>query len=224
MKFLNYINEDEAQDRYNAMSLEHIHHILETNCKPALTFMHKTKCGFRRFTKNFNPMIDKFKLIIPRTDRRALDTPQELSDMVDEIFFKQFGWRPRKEAVFAWTANIDRQSNILDTGSGIIFPTGEFKVIFSQGKITDFFIWADSRWREFIKSDTGPIIGKHFHTLPEQDRKDFVNFITPKIKEAYTDDIKKLKKSESGEIMIKCNSYYITSNVTARELNVKGYI
>jgi hypothetical protein len=129
MKFLNYLDEN----RYDEMTIDEIKKLLEIRCKPILEFMRKKRIGFRRNYKQYNNLKADVESFIPRNDRKPLDTPQDLSDVIDSLLFKKFNWYPRKEGVFTWGRNyneIIEECNI-SALVGMFLPQGSFKVLFS---------------------------------------------------------------------------------------------
>jgi hypothetical protein len=70
-----------------------------------------------------------------RKDRKPLDTHPQISKMIDDVFEKQFGWRPRQEGLFVFGKLKRSQAREFGTLCQI-FPMGEFNYIHSS-KIED---------------------------------------------------------------------------------------
>lgn len=81
--------------------------------------------GVVNLTSEISPNIYKK---IPRTDRKPKDSNPESHEIIDKIFEKKFGWRPRTEGVFAITSPV----NAAYYGSVCVFlPANGYKYIWS---------------------------------------------------------------------------------------------
>jgi len=71
-----------------------------------------------------------------RTDRWSIDTPDDVTDFVDDLFYKKFKVRPRRGGVFT----TGRYTMAHGYGHVFgLFPQGKYKFIWSP-KIADFFM------------------------------------------------------------------------------------
>lgn len=70
-----------------------------------------------------------------KENRRPKDTPQELHDMLNEMFVKKFGW-PVRNGVFA-TTNYEQDKEYGDVS--VFMPIGEYKYAWSP-KVTDLYM------------------------------------------------------------------------------------
>ena len=231
MKFLNYLSED----RYSTMSVEEIRKLLSVNCKPMLDFIKKKKFGFRRNYNKFDNTSENIKLFIPRSNRKALDTPQDLSDAIDKILFKKLKWYPRKEGVFTWPDSFNdmvTRTQML-RGMGVFMPRGDFKVAYATSKweIRDLFMWLEDMWRIFAgkESSSNPAfspafnLGKEWPSINTSQKTQFLHFIESKVKESYTDKFNNISIL-SGEIMFKCDAYYLIKPQIIKQLMEEKFI
>jgi len=85
-------------DEYNAEELEaarEVSQLIKDNCKEFIQES-EGKVLFRGYNGGINYWQDKRV----RDGRYAKDTPQEVSDAIDDEFDSSFGWRPRSEGLF----------------------------------------------------------------------------------------------------------------------------
>lgn len=177
--------------------------ILKKDCSKFLRERGKpTNFLYRGTTR---PVKDIVK-IIPRKDRKPLDTPQELSDLMDKLFMPKFGWRPRSSGVFA----IGDKDAAEEYGEvSLFFPIGDYKYIWSP-KITDFYfslLMSGFTEREGGKRVSVYDPGNKIHV--EKIKKMVNSYINSKLSSAV----------ESGnEIMFMCKSYYLVNRNLKSEL------
>jgi len=126
MKLQDYLIEQEE-------GLEYFIPKIQAECKPFLKDI-RGAAGtlFRDDTKNRNKPVWKK---VTRTDRRPLDTPLELHNMLDDFFLEKFGWRARSNALFCWPL---RFISGFISGKWLVFPAGNYKYIWSN-KAVDIF-------------------------------------------------------------------------------------
>jgi len=137
-------------------------------------------------------------LIYPRNDRRPVDTPEEISDDLDDEFYKRFKWKPRREGVFCTSDSSTAKSFDGNRELRIVFPKNGFK-----------FLWSDTF--DDLFSD---VFEKHniSYAKIKGDNYDYYNeweWDYEKIVSTYSDkNIGNAVKS-GNEVMIKCNYYYL---------------
>jgi len=120
MKLQDYLIEQEE-------GLAHFIPKIQAECKPFLKDIRGAAGSiFRDDTKNRNKPIWKK---VTRTDRKPLDTPAELHDLVDNWFLKEFGWKARSNALFCWPLKFN--SNFVPN-KWLVFPAGNYKFIWSN--------------------------------------------------------------------------------------------
>lgn len=145
-----------------------------------------------------------------RKDRKPLDTHPQIAKILDEIFEKEFGWRPRTESVFVYgrlkRSEADEYGRLCR-----IFPMGDLKFLWSP-KITD------------LTGTVGNLFAQHGFDLnlhqgkPAKDtpRPPYEPEVLAKIREMLMDEIPKRGYTNENlvealnsrsEIMISCNQY-----------------
>ena len=92
-----YLNEE--------YDVDHVLNVLKRDCKKYIDFIKKYKPTYfvYRGVKKSN---DDYTTKITRTNRKPLDTPPDIHNILDELFFEKFGWN------ISWTGRLD----ILFTG------------------------------------------------------------------------------------------------------------
>ncbi len=165
-----------------------------------------------------------------RKNRKPLDTPIKLHNILDKMFQKKFGWKARSEGVFAagkWYFSGSKDTYYGDTY--LFFPIGNFKYVWSP-KIDD--LYEDLHWSitEFFrdKESRKEIMAKKWNDEPLDKYEDFEDFIKLKEKEIEEDMIGKLQKivntyksnnlhnvlgEGNKEMAFKCDSYYLVNKI-----------
>lgn len=166
---------DEEQDLWQKEILPK----LEKDCKP---FLKEKTLLYRGFGRRFD-----FEFIIPRKDRRPLDSPQWFHDGFDNASKKVFGWKSRSEGVFA-SSTYSTASAYAGSGTvAMVFPKGKFKYIWSS-KINDLFDELNDEDFSIFDDETA-----------------WVQFV----KQNYQDNNLRSVRNENTEIMLYCpNGYY----------------
>ena len=152
--------------------------------------------------------------IIPRTDRRPLDTDLSLHEYLDELFKKYHGWNARSEGVFV-TAN--RNAAKTYGKPFIVFPIGSFKFLYNPD-IKDLTTELDLI-RIHVREDADPEARRDNPFFPRTEP------IEAEVAEA-TEKSEKLLKLIKGyknkdlsnamnkevEVMIKCKEYLMVDS------------
>lgn len=194
MRLLGFLNEDNASDME-----------LISKFHSDTTQWWKEMGGVRlwRATKKKPTAIQKF---MPRMDRKPLDTPKEIHDMVDMQFFKEFKWKPRSQGVFAGSS--PTFAEFFGPNAYLFYPANGYKYV----------------WSKYIEDLTGELEeagyiyekGTHdWKTTDEWDEfsKAEKELRMKKIVNGYTD--RKLPDIgyKSSEVMFYCpNGYYLIEN------------
>ena len=188
MRFFNYVTENRPEETpWSAADPEHLLKLLKHDCKQ---FLDATRgfVFFRGDTASFRFYGTKK----PRSDRRPLDSPKLLHDTLDKVLFKQFGWKPRSEGVFATKSHGIASDFALKGTTYLFFPIGDFKFVYNT-KWSDLFAW----WRDAPKHGTTE------HEVIEQMKDDGVY-------DTFTD--KNLNKvTHQSEVSFKCKEYYLVN-------------
>jgi hypothetical protein len=136
-----------------------------------------------------------------RKDRKPLDTHPEISKIIDDVFEKMFGWRPRSQGLFVFGKLKRAYAREFGTLCQI-FPMGEFNYIHSN-KVNDLTETIDG----LLKNHGIPLIHK---------RDNYNDSYLAKIKQMLEDEIPKMGYSDDhlyealddkGEIIIDCTQY-----------------
>lgn len=126
-----------------------------------------------------------FKKMIPRKDRTPRDTSLEKTKLMDEIFFDNFGWYPRTQGLFtSWSSYYVENfgDNIY-----IVLPSNGYKSITEKN--------TNKLWNY--------VHGKSDHDDFDTQKETFKNLI----ENGYSG--KKLFEVTPGEVVIKCDTYYL---------------
>jgi len=168
---------------------------LKKDCKPFLQEIKKAKGFLYRGSSYY---VQTMRKAIPRTDRKPTDTPIKLHDQANDFFIKKFGWAGRN-GVFASHLIQALQYGRDATGTYLFFPIKEYKFIWSP-EIDDF--WID------LIDDVGIFDQKYFNMM---------------LKTYIDTDLSKAIDLQ-GEIMFKCESYYLVhrkyENVIKQEFDI----
>lgn len=177
MKFQNYVIEEEQGLAYFIPKIQQ-------ECKPFIRDIKgATGTLFRVDNKNWDKPVWKKKV---RKNRRPTDTPEELHKGIDELFQKKFGWKARSQAIFCWS--IPFQYNVMILGKWMVFPTGNYKYIWSK-EIQD--LWA---YIEDISYKAG---------------SEAIDYFQDYLLDTYINDKIKLSLKYENEIMIKSDYAYL---------------
>ena len=175
MNYQDYLIEEEKGLAYYVPKIQ-------AECKPFLKDIRNAGGTlFRDDTKNRNKPIWKK---VTRTNRKPLDSPIDLHNILDDWFLKKFGWRARSNALFCWPLKFTSQ---YVSNKWLVFPAGNYKFIWSD-KVDD--LWGD--------------VGEIFNDTEAT----FKYFL-----EHFADSYRSTKIKESmiwsGEIMINCKYSYL---------------
>jgi len=173
-----------------------------------------------------------FSSVVPKDNRETLNTPQLLNDLMDDLLEERFGWRPRKEGVFAYQTPTSSYSY---GEPYMIFPVDGFKYVWSP-KIKDFFLMFSKypaydfnierlddvkRYLNYYnKLDRGKLeiyYNEYIKGFFDMSLDEWFELMTPEgikaklkiMSDTYIDKwMKKLLISDEREILIKCDKYY----------------
>ena len=171
--------------------------LIQTDCAEYLDIIkdptqYKLLRGFYpsdRMEKIFNDQIFKADV---RKDRQPQDTDKQVSEFVDEWFYKKFGSKFRSEALFC-------------VGNRLVTRKyGTAFVIFPIGKMS--YCWSPV-YHDFYQSNS-TLIGKFKNRGDDDLYWGEINKILKEGKYTDTDLIEALSFHPRHEIMINCDSYY----------------
>lgn len=141
--------------------------------------------------------------IYPRTDRYPKTTNIEVHNILDEILYKKFGWKPRSEGVFCIS---NFKACVYYGRPYIIFPKNGFKFIVSKTTADSFDYISGGDIASIYRGEFG---GEKF-TKPEgEDLIKVIKWIEEN-EIQYTDDNQSLKNGliRGAECIFKCDYYY----------------
>jgi hypothetical protein len=223
MKYIKKFNES-TQPKFeldeNSNSFDKIVELLESDCKPFLDELmnneqlkkYHTIDGhviFRGSRPSHNEEIDNLDIYkkTVRTDRKALDSNKEISDMFDDIFDEKFGVRPRSSGVFT-TKKYETTSAY---GMRYIFvPIGEYKYYWNPN-CDDLFTNINTKnwYRRFAKGwPYKPNMIKRFYDfITKNNLEKEVHSSLEKLVNGYKNT--DLEGNSNQEIMFICKEYYL---------------
>lgn len=126
-----------------------------------------------------------------RKDRRPLDTPQKIHDILDKWFDKNYGIRYRSSAMFA----VFGKSNLFYGKRYIVFPIGNFEYCYSN-KVDDIV--------EYLEDE--------YNMIDDIDSDELEDMIFKRMDVAKYTDKNLLDLDTDIEIMIHCNEYLAIDN------------
>jgi hypothetical protein len=183
MRLENYIAERSSRE----MTRDDIIKIIKSDCRPFLRKLDKNRIRLLyRGTQHWLGDFNTIKKFIPRKHRKPSDMNELDHEMLNKSFYKKFGWKPRSEGVFCTGSS--------GTASGygndyIFFPIGDFEFVWSP-TIDDLYDYTHTR------KPIGSIFLKDFY---DETVDKYINSgLATAIAKRY-------------EIMVRCNSYYLTN-------------
>jgi len=203
MRFKNYIIENKLLD---IISIEQMAKLFSKDCKPFFKDFYNIWDGefFLSGRKNATSIFDKKRV---RTDRRPLDTPEDIHNLINHWFYKKFGIKARGSSIFCTF------SHTISTDYGIsyyIIPIGKYAAIASPN-IKDFY-------GNIIDDGTG-----NLDMNSEDDKEYIINSL-----EKGNYKINKRFKDNQTEYMVSCKeyymieSYYMTEDIIEQVLTEMG--
>jgi hypothetical protein len=215
MRLLHYINEDRS-------SAKEIVDILRDKCAPFLKELKKHRYYYMLYRGSKKHIPDDIMLVKSRKDRKPKDTPPKLSKILDDMFFKKFGWRARSEGVFA-TPSFDSCSYY--GCRSMFFPVGQFKYVWSPD-IKDLYGHLDWRIQTYFDAKPSYILDVEYNIYDEigsnlsfddwKEQFDIKEYLMGKIRELiemYTNKGISRALESDCEMSFKCKEYYLVNNI-----------
>lgn len=194
-KLLKYIKEKDE--------LDNIIKTIKNDCGPFLKEFHNMLRKGEYLYRGKDEIIDGMKKVIPRKNRRPLDTPIKLHDMLDSLFEMKFGWKARSEGVFV-TTNHGTAMSYGEGSSYAFFPIGKYSYIWSPS-IKDLYM--KLRFKKIID-----VFGEINYTkfTEEEIFEHLENIID---KDYFDKGLRKKTVSGPGtEAMFRCKAYYLVDD------------
>lgn len=131
MRLLKHLNEASGKTPF----LD-IVQVLQAKCKLYLGDMAKTGEAHKLYSGRHDNR-DMFVKAV-RTDRSPMDTPIDVQEVLDDLFYRKFRWRPRSNSLFVTS----RLSTAESYGHHVymIFPIGQYKYLW-HNRIKD--LWTE---------------------------------------------------------------------------------
>jgi len=175
MRLVKYLNENISQEDIDTMMSE---------CNVFLNDLKKqsSRTPELLYSGRKGKMNDLFKGKI-RKNRKPLDTPVEIHNMIDDEFKKQVGIKPRSNSLFCFRDE-DRTSSY---GTPyVIFPVGKYKLIWSY-EVHDLYDYLRKTSTYFV------------YVIRNEDLKSTWIKLPPSLKSKFDDENHLKRYIESGE-------------------------
>lgn len=203
MRLYKFVNEESSRVELKAET--DIMRVIERDCKPFL------KEFDQPLYRGTNKEIETFGKIKARTNRRPKDTPLELHDTLNELFYNKFGWYVRSEGTF-----VARNKSMSGSyGDKYYFlPIGRYKYVYSNDVYdlySDVNEWKNAkgqmimiknrlRYNETQPAGGPEITSSDYDTMERHINKLYTN-------KGLNTSIKHVKNE--GEVVFKCKEYYM---------------
>ena len=186
MRLHNYLTENISKDD--------LIKLLDKNCSQYKKLCEPDSVLYRGVIDSY---ITGFVERSPRSDRKPKDTPQEIHDYINNVFYKSFGWKPRSEGVFAISSVTDAGYYAHHVYSDILIfiPFDGFKFIWSPD-IVDLYNYLATKQ---MVDDFNKI--KYW----DEESKEMLD----KVLDKYRNDNLRGAMTSLHEIMFKCSKYYL---------------
>lgn len=201
MKLYNFINEQSKEKTETQM--EEIIDIIVKDCKPFLSEFDMFHNPIYRGTNRDDVIFDHVMKVRSRRKRKPKDTPKHIHDLMDDLFFKYYGWKPRSEGIFV-THNRSFAGNY---GFQVyFFPKGKYQYLWHP-QVEDIYATMSE-----IKSD--PKSGINYDTYVRDIKKEnmtpyFVKELENVIKNYQSKGFS--KTTDRHEAMFKVFEYYMVT-------------
>lgn len=196
MRFSKFMNE---QDKFIEKELKE----LRTLCKPFIDRVIKDEGLLSHpLWRGSRKQLTLFSINRRRMNRKPKDTPEKIQKMVDAKFYKEFGWKPRSQGVFA-TGSLEFADNY---GTTYLFlPIGNFHFVWSKD-VEDFFL--DIPWQETYSKKYNDAVGEwDIKFAPGHTQK--INDLIDEHITGFRDNDLKGAAASGHEIMFDCDRYYM---------------
>jgi len=224
MKFYNYINE-------NIYNWEEVREQLLDNCLPVLKDLKKSRAGSFMYIGK-KDKIKHYKIKKTRKNRKPKDTPYEVHEILDDLFYRKFGIKARSQTIFAtgYIVEADQYGNVY-----LMFPIGRYEIIWSPDIQDLWGFLEDSDLLDYLYDDTSNMIDsfeedfEYDHGIEyvelenneyEKDQREYVERRIEEWKENKEEELNSLINeyrkgsiknaiNSKNEIMVKCDEYML---------------
>jgi hypothetical protein len=143
MRLKSYITES-TMTKKDWIVFDDIWKRLRLECRPFLREMKKVSKGLFLW-RGYKSSVKNYKYVVPRSDRSPTDMPEELQDILDDLFNKKFRWMPRSGGVF--TTGNRRDSSSYGTPN-LFFACNKYKILWAP-RIPD--LYSEFEGSEFLQ-------------------------------------------------------------------------
>jgi hypothetical protein len=193
MRLQTYINEE--------YEVDHVIKVLQRDCKKFIDFIRlykPTPFVYRGVTR----ANDDYTTKTTRTNRKPVDTPKYTHDILDELFYDKFGWKPRSEGVFTWTKEVQGYGKM-----NLFFPIGDFKFVWSP-KVKDLYVDLNNLTKEIAKINSKYIMINEPEKKIEEEKLLYKN----KLVDTYVQNKNYTQAfNKRREIVWKCKGYHLVN-------------
>jgi hypothetical protein len=227
MRLNRYLTEAKYDDEYIATKV--IYPMLVKNSKPFMIefLRNQRKSGFKWFWRGTNRQITEIGEVKRRKNRKPVDMPKKLHDLLDFKFFEKFKWPVRSEGIFT----VPDQGSTISYGSYTyaFFPIGKYRYVWSD-RVMDLFAEMYKRKLTPDKADHlySDIVGNDEVILPTSKEAHFiemkkykkwfldpngwfaeVNMRSDEIINTFIDDKMGMALAHKFEVVFDCKKYYL---------------
>jgi len=152
--------------------------------------------------------------IVPRTNRRPLETPLQIHNLLNDMFKKKFGWKVRGEGVFA----MNSLSHTLPYYGYKFhfFPEGKYEYIWSPD-VSDLTLWMEqSGLLNMVEDENDGVYG----VSPNYNEKEIEEKLSRIIKTYKKTNLTEALRSKN-EVVFRCKAYWLYDGkepITYKEL------
>ena len=174
--------------------------LIHANCKPFINQIKGSKKFLYRGVKTQYQMIE----VVPRKMRKPKDMDPDHSKILDSLFNKKFGWKPRSQGVFA-SGEIGRA--MVYGYPHTVWPIGKFSYLWSPDLVQGDLYIQIKKLIEYEWKVADPLVNLG--------KEEMVERLTPKFRiivNSYKQSELKKALMLDTEIMIGCKSYYLISD------------
>lgn len=214
MKFYKYLNENIL----DVIDMDKI----KKDC--SLYFKNLKKGGYNFLysgRKGITDIVTKKKI---RKNRRPLDTPEILHDLLDRKFLMEFGVKARSESLFA---KADKQVGFYGRPY-YVFPIGNYNLIWSD-KIDDLFTYLDVKVRDLYDASSARRFFNDIKDDPEEYRnevlKEIENIIEKEIMPTYKESkVLQVHQGRLSEVMVVADSVWLMDCKSISEFELAEWV
>ncbi len=211
MKLYQFVNEEYKTPKTieTEEEMDKVIEIIKKDCKPFLKEFNMFHNPIYRGSNKDEMSIQHMMKIRSRRKRKPKDTPKHLHDLMNDLFFKYHGWKPRSEGVFV---THDRSFAGQYGWQVFFFPKGKYQYLWHP-QVKDIYATV----RDIINDDES---GIEYGLMPRDIRKEEV---TDYLVEELERVIKNYQSTgyqqeqEKNEAMFKTWEYYMVSFDSQKE-------